>query len=338
MPSHDAAIAKLFSSVVPSTLRFTAREGVSVEFKESFNWGSKDKYAKVMAAFSNNRGGYLVFGVGDAPRRLVGLSSGTFDALDEATISGYLNGVFSPAIHFEKFSREVHGKKVGVISVGVHESGPVIAIKTDGDVREAEIYYRYNARNDKIKYPELKGFFERERERERKGWLELFQRVGKVGPDNSAILNLASGVIEGEGGPLLIDAGLLPKLRFVKEGSFAEKGRPVLKLVGDVRPVAVTAAKAARAVRITDDPTAPAVREETLLATYPLTYKEMMDALDTRYRDFKQNEAFHRICRDLKGNAKYCHTRYLDPRQKKLRKDYFSTTIFEVFDRHYTPR
>jgi len=45
------------------------------EFKISFNWNSRDKYAKSMAAFANNKGGYIVFGVKDKPLDLVGLQS-----------------------------------------------------------------------------------------------------------------------------------------------------------------------------------------------------------------------------------------------------------------------
>ena len=45
------------------------------EFKISFNWNSRDKYAKSMVAFANNKGGYIVFGVKDKPRDLVRLQS-----------------------------------------------------------------------------------------------------------------------------------------------------------------------------------------------------------------------------------------------------------------------
>ena len=215
---------------------------------------------------------------------------------------------------------------------------PVVAIKNDGDIKEAEIYHRYNARNDKIKYPELRALFDLAREKERRGWMDLFQRVSKIGPENTGIMDVISGTIEGQSGSLLIDAALLPKLKFIKQGIFAERGRPVLKLVGDVRPVAVTGRGGGRAIRLTDDPTAPGVREETILTKYSMSYADLLKGLSERYSDFKQNDAFHRIRRPLKRNAGYCHTRFLDPRTKKMPKDFYSPAIFAEFDKHYTKR
>ena len=58
-----------------------------MEFKESFNWSSKDKYAKSIAAFANNLGGFIIFGIKNNPRDLVGLKSNNFDEIDEAKIS-----------------------------------------------------------------------------------------------------------------------------------------------------------------------------------------------------------------------------------------------------------
>jgi Putative DNA-binding domain len=334
-----SALDRVFVTVDPATLAMSSHESTSIEFKESFNWGSKDKYARAMAAFANHRGGYLIFGVADRPRRLVGLTGTGFDTLDEANITGYLNSIFSPAMRYEKFSRLIHSKRVGILYVERHEDGPVMAIKNDGDIKEAEIYYRYNARNDKVKYPELKMLFERTRERERKNWMEVFKRVAKIGPENAGIMDVVEGTIEGDGGKLLIDAALLPKLRFIREGILAEKGRPVLKLIGDVQPIAVTGRRTGgSSMRLTDDPTAPTVREEDILAQYPLGYSGLLAALGARYSDFKANEQFHRIRRPLKKKPEYCHTRYLDPGKKTLGKDFYSEAIISEFDKHYKKR
>ncbi len=95
--------------------RIISRESSQLEFKESFNWLSKDKYAKSMAAFANNRGGFIFFGVKDQPRELVGLQSNNFEITDEAKITSYLNNVFSPEIIFEKFVIEIQSKNVGIL-------------------------------------------------------------------------------------------------------------------------------------------------------------------------------------------------------------------------------
>ena len=46
--------------------RLTSRENSRLEYKERFNWASRAKYGKTLAAFGNNAGGFIVFGVQDS--------------------------------------------------------------------------------------------------------------------------------------------------------------------------------------------------------------------------------------------------------------------------------
>ena len=58
--NHEEYVRKVLSSRnLNGTLR--SRESNTVEFKESFNKGNTPKYAKIMAAYSNNRGGYIIY-------------------------------------------------------------------------------------------------------------------------------------------------------------------------------------------------------------------------------------------------------------------------------------
>jgi len=50
------------------------REGQELEFKEQFNLAALADYFRDFAAFSNNRGGYLIHGIKDTPRTITGLS------------------------------------------------------------------------------------------------------------------------------------------------------------------------------------------------------------------------------------------------------------------------
>ena len=80
-------------SVIKELLRLKGmhlyhREGQELEFKEQFNLAGLADYFRDFAAFSNNRGGYLVFGVKDSPRVLTGLSRKAerqFDKIDPET-------------------------------------------------------------------------------------------------------------------------------------------------------------------------------------------------------------------------------------------------------------
>jgi len=269
----------LFHEIIAD--RIISRESGWLEFKESFNWNSKDKYAKSMVAFANNKGGYIVFGIKDKPRDLVGLQSNNFEDVDESKITAYLNSVFAPEIIFEKFVITVNSKNIGFLYTQQVKTKPIVCLKNDGELKEADIYYRYNARSERIKYPELKTMFDLAREEERKGWMEHFEKISKIGPANAAIMDTIGGEITGKGGTLVIDKKLIPKLKFINQGSFQEKGKPVLRLIGDVKPVSIVTGKSKNGVgvQITDDPNAPALRleeEEILKKKYPLDYRGLI--------------------------------------------------------------
>ncbi|MDH4241828.1 MAG: ATP-binding protein [Phycisphaerae bacterium] len=337
---HEINFIKIFNFHQDFPNRIIARESSWIEFKESFNWASKSKYGKTISAFANNKGGYIVFGVKPNPKELVGLQSGNFEDIDESKITEYLNSVFSPEINFEKFTRKVLDKIIGLIFVYESLNKPVICTKTDDDIKEAEIYYRYNARSEKIKYPELRTMIDKAREQEKKEWMKHMERISRIGPTNTAILDISNGKIEGKGGTLLIDEKLISKMTFIKEGKFKKEGKPVLKLVGDVKPAIVTKGIVdVGHVRITDNPADPAIREETILEYYPLDYRKLTALLRERYSDFKIGRKYHGIRKELRGFVQYCKTRLLDPSNPKgSSKDFFSHDIVSVFDKYYTKR
>jgi hypothetical protein len=331
-----------FHSTIPN--RIISRESGWLEFKESFNWGSKDKYAKSLAAFSNNKGGYIIFGVKNEPRELIGLKSDNFETIDEEKITSYLNNVFSPEIKYEKDIINIFNKKIGILYAQQAGIKPIVCIKNDGELKESDIYYRYNARSEKIKYPELIILLNEIRESERKSWMEHLEKISKVGPLNTAILDILGGEISGRGGTLVIDKKLVPKLKFIKEGRFKKKGKPVLRLIGDVKPVSVIIGKRGKKsiqdfeVKITDNPNAPAVRleEEDMLKKYPLDYKTLTSNLLSRYKDFKRDNKYHKLKRDFKKNKKLCLIRYLDPKNPKSpKKSFYSKAIYKEFDKYY---
>lgn len=333
---------KIFSFHNSIENRIISRESSWLEFKESFNWNAKDKYAKSIASFANNKGGFIVFGIKDKPRNLVGLKSDNFETTDEAKITSYLNSCFSPEIEYEKFVIEVQSKTVGILYIQQTNTKPIICLKNDGDLKEADIYYRYNARSEKIKYPELQMMFEQIRQEERRGWMEHFEKISKIGPANAAIMDIIEGEITGKSGTLLIDRKLIKKLKFISKGSFKEGGKPVLRLIGDVKPVSVVKAESIGEmnVQITNDPNAPVVRleeMEILKKNYPLDYKSLVKELTERYTDFKTNSTFHELRKEFMKDENLRKTRYLDPNNPKgAKKDFYSPNIIKKFDEHYT--
>lgn len=233
---EKATIDDLLKVGSGASLRLQSRENGSLEFKQAFNWSNRSTYAKTMAAFANARGGYICFGVKNSPRDIVGLQNSNFDNLDPDSVTNYLNTSFSPEIHWEMNQVEIKGLQVGLFYVHESSCKPVVCMRTDGDIKEAEIYYRYRGRTEKIKYSELRILLEAAREKEKILWMKHIERIASVGVGNVGIFNPMSGEVSGAAGSFLISEDLLPKLAFIQEGHFVDTGGgPALKLIGSVQ-------------------------------------------------------------------------------------------------------
>jgi hypothetical protein len=94
--------------------------------------------------------------------------------------------------------------------------------------------------------------------------------------------------------------------------------------------------------RWTDDPNAPVVqvKEEDVFKQYPFDFTALVQKLRARFTDFKSDEKFNRIKRQLeKQGKKFCIERYLDPiRKSGMPKRFYSPEVFKEFDKHYTRR
>ena len=236
-----------------NALRLVSRENRKLEYKERFNWGNRAKYAKTMAAFANCVGGFIVFGVKDSPRDLIGVNSQRFDNLDPAQVTEYLNSTFSPELHWEVFDINLAEIRLGVIFVAAAAEKPVVCIKTDANVlRDADIYYRYRGRSERIRYPELQRILLERQQRERDAWFDLLSRVARIGVENVGVLDFVDGSLSGGSGRVLVSKDLLDQVQFIREGDFSENddsGTPVLRLVGEVEAVAPGALRPVRTVK-----------------------------------------------------------------------------------------
>jgi hypothetical protein len=93
------------------------------------------------------------------------------------------------------------------------------------------------------------------------------------------------------------------------------------------------------AFRWTDDPNAPAVaiREEDVLKNYPLTYRKLSDTVKRRYSNFLENNAYHKVRKELEKDPKFCLQRLLDPANpKSSRQRFYNANILQELDKHYT--
>lgn len=243
-PLSEKSLVKIFKTDPDNPNKLIKREDKCHEFKKSYNNGSMASYLKTMAAFANHDGGYIIFGIKDSPRELKGLEEKAlhqFNELPVEKLTEMLNDHFSPAIEWTNCVYQFRGKSFGVIYVYPLENKPTICKKTRNaedkkySLKEADIYYRYSGRSERIKYPELVKIIEDKRNKEESQWLKFLMKAAHVGVENASILDLRSGQIKEGGNRIVIDESLINKIRFVKEGHFVEKeGAPALRLVGDI--------------------------------------------------------------------------------------------------------
>ena len=221
------------------------RESSNLEFKEKFNFNNMPKYSKTMSAFANNKGGYLVFGVKDRPRKLIGVDKTRFDEISQERITTFLIEHFDPEIKWDVSIIKSDEKYFGFIYIYEAEEKPIICKKNAGnnDIKSGEIYFRYRGQSRKISYPELKRMIDEFREKERRIWMSHIEKIAKIGPSNVALLDMISGSITTtklEGAKLIMDKELIDELRenvkFIEEGKVSEsEGDPTLKITGEVQ-------------------------------------------------------------------------------------------------------
>jgi len=254
-PFDNDALARIFVLSPVTRNRIGTKESTTLEFKESFNQDdySLASYAKTMASFANRDGGYIVFGIKDKPRELIGIKRDKFDAFDPAVFSTRLNGHIQPSLAWDTHIYDWKGLSFGILYTYPSVEKPVIVVKNAGEIQEGDIYYRYNGKSEKIRYPELSQVINQRIKEQNAAWRRVVEKTASVGPVNAAILDTVEGTITGSGGMLVIDDELAKKLKFIREGEFSERtGLPTLKLIGDVVSAPIAAIKE-RKVTIGED-------------------------------------------------------------------------------------
>lgn len=242
-PFSQEDLNEIFKISPADPERVISRESSSLEFKESFGWSSLPKYLKTSAAYANAKGGYIVFGIANKPHRLCGLSGANlklFEDIDPEKMSRNFNEHFAPEIEWTIQEYELQGKVFGLLYIHEAKDKPVVCTKDAGkELKESDIYYRYRGRSERIKYPELRAILEAKRETEQRLWMQHLENIARIGVREAGIFDLHTGSVTGSGGSFLIDESLLSQLSFIKEGEFSEvKGKPALKLIGHVEPLA----------------------------------------------------------------------------------------------------
>ncbi len=225
-------------------------ESLTIEYKETFNFGSLAKYFKTLMAFANNRGGAIIFGITNYPRTIKGIDKNSqFHKIDTEKIVQFMKEDMSTILDFEMDTFFVDGKELGFIKVDELKYKPVICKKNESDIlKEGSIYYRYSGRSEIIGYAELRNIIEDIKVIERKNIMKNFNAIIKEGPENVQVLNTSTGTIDWDNVPVIINEGLLNDLKkevkFIESGKFVETGGdPTLKVIGSLSSANVVKVK-----------------------------------------------------------------------------------------------
>lgn len=273
------------------------RESQNLEFKEQFNLAGLGEYLKDFAGFANNKGGYLIFGVSNSPRKLIGLTEKSiemFNGIDPEKISGFILEIYSSNIEWSQEMIEIEGMKFGVFYIHPAVVKPVIAKRNEGQdntIKNGEIYYRYGGRTQKIQYSELENIIMERVKYHDKKWEDLFSRIAKIGPTAAAVLDTKTGLIDrGENQMLFLDKKLLKEIEFVdqKRPSTSISEKTALKIMGEVHPVDT--------VEI----------ERNVLDNYPITATQLVQEVKKRLPEVKQPDIYQIVKdNDIKNDRAY---------------------------------
>lgn len=246
-PVSAITIDRLFHHGEDQVWRLVDGESDTMECKAGFGLKHSHQWVKAIAALSNNRGGYVFFGVADGGHKgaagqdlsyaVVGLGTNEFSKVDPAEITNKLRSVLDPTPRIEIATRQIGGTTIGVIHVEQHPSRPVIAQKAEGGdkIREGDIFYRYPGQSNRIKYSDLRAMLDQRDRQARLNVMPMVERLLALGPQRALIADLEQGVLADGSNSIIIDPDLIDRINFIREGAFDEvDGAPTLKLVGEV--------------------------------------------------------------------------------------------------------
>lgn len=311
-PLREEVLKKLFKKQKGSSTKLDITETDQIECKETFggqHW--INNCMRAIAAFANNKGGYIAFGVKDKTWEITGVDEKKFKGFDRKDLNQAIRACLSCGIDFDTTTMTFGNKAIGIMYIHPAKLKPVMFIKQNSTAGAAEghIFYRYQGENRLIAPAELQKLLEeRLKDISESVLMKHLHNILTNGIENSAVLNLDTGEVDGKAGSFIIDEELLPQLSFIKEGEFVEKsGSPALKLIGEI--------KSSAKVVVT--------KTEALTAQYPYSWREMMAEIKRQVTDATPNQINAVIkAENIKGNKKYAAYNF---RNKKHEDNYKKT-------------
>jgi len=185
---HRIKVIEILAKQDENGCLFT-RESSIIEYKAKFSFADIDRYSKTMASFANKSGGYIIFGIEDSTRKIVGTDKEKFESIKQEKITDFLLENYDPEVSLEIGGFEFNNLYIGYIYIAEEDNKPVVCKNNGVSIKNGDIFYRYRAQDRKIRYAELNKIIEGIKVKERKSWMRLLKDIAIVGPENTVITN-----------------------------------------------------------------------------------------------------------------------------------------------------
>ncbi|WP_025144379.1 helix-turn-helix domain-containing protein [Pedobacter jeongneungensis] len=213
-------------------------ESAEIEFKKSLHVKSDaiDKqYLRTIAAFANNSGGTIIFGISPDNNEILGIKV-EYENLDNRYFSTAINIGLDGSFRFKFATKTFLGKVVGFLEIEKAIVKPIIIKADAAEFKLGEIYYRYPAQTAKILAADLRRILNEEIASGLQKMIGNISKLVEIG-DNAAILDTQSGIIDGGNDmpKFILDEKILENINIIRLGEFVEKeGSPAYVIKGEI--------------------------------------------------------------------------------------------------------
>ncbi|MBJ3762735.1 ATP-binding protein [Maribius pontilimi] len=238
--SQEECLSRLSPIPVGDGFRVKSRESVDLEFKRELTLATFRKSLKTVAAFSNCKGGWIVFGVSDRPRNIVGIGAAD---LDDGQLSEQVIQSISPAPDWSMTYLDIFGLRVAIFEVFQNPRLPTIAIRDlsggqgeDPLLRQGTVYTRRRGQTSPITGAE---FTQMMRMRDDLTEARIFQFLGRgrdIGFDRAIVAGgKGEAQQDAERMTFYIPSSSASDLNIVDRARLIEEdGAPAYEIVGNV--------------------------------------------------------------------------------------------------------
>ena len=244
MVDLNACLQRLALREVQGIQRVTAREAADLEFKRDLSLATFRKSLKTVAAFSNCKGGWVVFGVANNPRDLVGIGNAE---IDDGQLSEQLIQSICPVPAWEMQYFEAHGRRFAVFEVHASERPPAVAIRDvsavqgeDPSLRQGVIYTRRRGQTSPITGAEFTQILRIRDDVIEKRVFQFLSKGREIGFEKAIVAGKqGDGQADAQGMTFYVPASAAREMRIIDRARLVdEMGAPAYELVGNVQLVA----------------------------------------------------------------------------------------------------